>query len=101
MRRAVLLAYPTRFERRHAVTILEAQERELQARWLRVVKAAAPAALGKEWFCTDYRVSGIGRDEFPQEVKDTLRHINREISDLAHLMWVLQNTRSARGDTSK
>jgi hypothetical protein len=47
---------------------------KLVAIWTKVLECAAMESLGRPWHLTDYKVSGIGRDEFPENHKRVLRH---------------------------
>lgn len=48
-----------------------------RAEWGRVADGAMRDLKGRDWYPTDYRVSGIGCDAFPERVKNRLRRLAR------------------------
>jgi hypothetical protein len=65
---------------------------KLLAVYKRVLERAALHSLGRPWQFTDYKVSGVGRDEFSEAHKRVLRHcIHRsyEHEDMAEAHAVL------------
>lgn len=63
--------------------------------WSSVADEAAQATFGRPFAITDYRVSGIGRDEFSQEHKAQLRwHIRRQQQH--HLLAILHRMAAGR-----
>lgn len=47
---------------------------EMEKGWAEAADAAAMKTWGRKFQMTDYRISGIGSDEFDQEMKEKLRH---------------------------
>ncbi len=45
--------------------------------WERVIRIAHQAACKRKWTIFDYRISGIGRDEYSEQHKDRLRQLTR------------------------
>jgi hypothetical protein len=51
----------------------------LQKRYTQELEDAAQETFGRAWEATDYRIAGIGRDEFSDERKERLRLLCRAI----------------------
>lgn len=56
-----------------AVAILEKMEQDNKKEWADIADEAAQETWGRPWRAFDYKVSGIGSDEFSKEFKDRLR----------------------------
>lgn len=50
----------------------------MEDEWDKVINRAAQATWGRPWRATDYRISGIGSDEFSDEYKNKLRKLAQE-----------------------
>lgn len=57
----------------------------LRGKWDNLADKAHMDTFGKERTVWDYRVSGIGDDKYPEEVKDKLRRLNTKNSKAAML----------------
>lgn len=65
---------------RQALAMERAAHRCISA-WSREAEAAALETFGRPWQFTDYRISGIGSDEFTAERKERLRTLAHRRSD--------------------
>lgn len=70
---------------------------EMEKGWAEAADAAAMKTWGRKFQMTDYRISGIGSDEFDQETKEKLRHFAHSGSahkDAAHAHKMAMRMRS-------
>lgn len=76
----------------------KALSEKLSKQWMNAADKASVKEFGKHWEIFDYKVSGIGRDDFSQTTKEKLRSITRKESDArskyyAHLGALQANDR--------
>jgi len=70
-----------------AVATLDKMKQDNEKEWGKIADEAAQATWGRPWQAWDYKVSGIGSDEFAKEFKDRLRanaRFGAAISDAKH-----------------
>lgn len=72
-----------------------AQAARLEKEWTVTANAAAQETWGRAWQVTDYRISGIGSDEFSAKHKDTLRFAAHTTGD--HKAAATAHEAAARG----
>jgi phosphoenolpyruvate-protein kinase (PTS system EI component) len=63
----------TREQHKRAAVEFKKMKEALDEKWLVLANAAAQDKWGRPWSIFDYKISGIGSDEFTKEYKDKLR----------------------------
>jgi len=56
-------------------------DKKMMKQWDKVINKAAMETWGRPWEVTDYRVSGIGSDEFSEKYKKKLRELAHGATD--------------------
>lgn len=80
IRKWMKVYFPYATATQHKVIRDEAREKEkkLKEQWWQTADKAFRKLYKRPMEVSDYRVSGIGRDEFPDNVKDKLRQLIKE-----------------------
>jgi hypothetical protein len=60
---------------------------QCQLDWGKTVNAAAQETFGRAYEATDYKISGIAREEFSEGRKNTLRDLAHKESAHSHVAW--------------
>lgn len=84
-KREVRALHPDMFDGKTILSCLRiytAVQKEVHALYDEVINAASIATFGKPWTLSMYKVSGIGRDEFPEDTKNRLRDLVKLAQDL-------------------
>lgn len=95
----------TRADHARQALAMERKADRCRRAWSREAEAAALETFGRPWQFTDYRISGIGSDEFTAERKERLRTLAHRQSDYRSAQYlhrdlagVLAMRRAERGD---
>ena len=80
---------------------LTAAAKEMDKQWSKEADKASQETFGRPFGTSDYKISGIGREEFSSAAKDKLRdlaHTSAEHKEAAAAHWYAAGKRTSPGE---